>query len=743
MPEILSIGELLDLGNANNSAYIPYSGLEYNASGAISGISGSAIAGGIESSVVSSIVSSMVSGKADQSAVEDCCSAMSAEVSAKLDATASSLFQPSGNYQPSGDYYSATNPSGFITTAELSAYVVESSYSSFTSEVTNNITSISSTVSGLTGDYLEKSASSMFAPSGEYAYESSLSSYLPSSASSNFAPSADYALASSLSSYIPYSSVAGADSKITSINGSAIGGTGSEFTGVVTDETLTGNGLPDSALGVDNYNVLFDSSLYSSLDGDNVTIGVKSGIYQPSGDYYPASNPSGFISSVDLSNYATTGYVDSSVSGKLDSSASTGFYTTDNPSGFITGVDLSNYATTGYVDSSVSGKLDSSASSSFYTTDNPSGFITGVDLSNYATTTYVDSSVSGKQDTLTFAYDDDKISAINGSALAGGGVATGDYYEKSATEIAYGPSATATQSSLSIGLASSNYGSIAINASNYSNFDSSVASVMSVAVGMACNARSQSLSLGRKCSATDKSIAVGDTAVASGASLAFGYSVSASSLSIAAGLDVTANNTAVAFGKYNLRGNGHTSSGDSAAFVIGDGAYNARHDLMLVTKDGEITMYSGTADTVGTGIMSSIRALSANGGGVDAATVSAIASSYQVVSSLGVDGSYTTSINNKYISSTNAFNAEYALRVITGTGANDSAYISSLGGVDSATVSAIASSYVESSASGKLDSSASSSFYTTGNPSGFVDSAYVSAAISATLGDIESALSAL
>ena len=549
MPEILSIGELLDLGNsANMSAYIPYSGLEYNASGAISGISGSAIAGGIESSVVSSIVSSMVSGKADKSAVEDCCSAMSAEVSAKLDATASSLFQPSGNYQPSGDYYSATNPSGFITTADLTDYakesalsskldasassnfapsgdyVFESSYSSFTSEVTNNITSISSTVSGLTGDYLEKSASSMFAPSGEYAYESSLSSYIPESASGKFAPSGDYADASSLSSYIPYSSVAGDDSQITSINGSAIGGTGSEFTGVVTDDTLTGNGLPDSALGVDNYNVLFDSSLYSSLDGNNVTIGVQSGIY--------------------------------------------------------------------------------------------------------ATTGYVDSSVSGKQDTLTFAYDVDKISAINGSALAGGGGATGDYYEKSATEIAYGPSATASQSSLSIGLASSNYGSIAINATNFSVADSAVADGESVAVGQRCTAKSQSLSLGRNCSATAIGIAVGDTAVAVGGSLAFGYDVTAKSLSIAAGLGVTAIQTATAFGKYNLCGNGNTSTGNSAAFVIGDGAYNARHDLMLVTKDGEITMYSGTADTVGTGIMSSIRALSANAGGVDSATVSAIASSY-------------------------------------------------------------------------------------------------------------------
>lgn len=301
MPEILSIGELLDLGNsANMSAYIPYSGLEYNASGAISGISGSAIAGGIESSVVSSIVSSMVSGKADKSAVEDCCSAMSAEVSAKLDATASSLFQPSGNYQPSGDYYSATNPSGFITTADLTDYakesalsskldasassnfapsgdyVFESSYSSFTSEVTNNITSISSTVSGLTGDYLEKSASSMFAPSGEYAYESSLSSYIPESASGQFAPSGSYADSSALTSYIPFSAVSGEDSQITAINGSAIGNTGSEFTGVVTDLSLSGNGLADTPLSVVRMDLDFDTaSLERSLSGNTATISVS------------------------------------------------------------------------------------------------------------------------------------------------------------------------------------------------------------------------------------------------------------------------------------------------------------------------------------------------------------------------------------------------------------------------------------------------------------------------------------
>lgn len=52
------------------------------------------------------------------------------------------------------------------------------------------------------------------------------------------------------------------------------------------------------------------------------------------------------------------------------------------------------------------------------------------------------------------------------------------------------------------------------------------------------------------------------------------------------------------------------------------------------------------------------------------------------------------------------------------------------GGIDSATVSAIASSYAESAASSKLDASASSQFYPTSNPSSFVDSSYVDGAVS-------------
>jgi hypothetical protein len=70
-----------------------------------------------------------------------------------------------------------------------------------------------------------------------------------------------------------------------------------------------------------------------------------------------------------------------------------------NPSGYLTSSDLNGYASEQYVQDYTSGFVDSA-----YVTD------------------YVTSQTSGKQDELTFTYDSsDKISAINGSALAGEG----------------------------------------------------------------------------------------------------------------------------------------------------------------------------------------------------------------------------------------------------------------------------------------------------------------------------------
>jgi hypothetical protein len=96
-----------------------------------------------------------------------------------------------------------------------------------------------------------------------------------------------------------------------------------------------------------------------------------------SGEGYPNSNPSGFITGVDLSSY-----VQNSQTGSFVTTEQTGlFYAASNPSGFITGVDLSSY-----VQNSQTGSFVTTEQTGlFYAASNPSGFITGVDTSNFVT----------------------------------------------------------------------------------------------------------------------------------------------------------------------------------------------------------------------------------------------------------------------------------------------------------------------------------------------------------------------
>lgn len=98
--------------------------------------------------------------------------------------------------------------------------------------------------------------------------------------------------------------------------------------------------------------------------------------------------------------YATTEDVNAATSGKMDASEASAFYPmASNPSGYLTAhQSLAGYATEQYVQDQTSGFVDS-------------GYVSQ----------YVESQVSGKQDQLDFTYDEeDKISAINGSAIAGG-----------------------------------------------------------------------------------------------------------------------------------------------------------------------------------------------------------------------------------------------------------------------------------------------------------------------------------
>lgn len=108
------------------------------------------------------------------------------------------------------------------------------------------------------------------------------------------------------------------------------------------------------------YNSALSSKLdVTSLPQDLVHIGDLTA-YQPAGDYQTAGN---YLSATDSAK----------------------FYPNDNPSGFITGVDLTDYATT----TQLNEKLDKTDSGNFYPMEgNPSGFIDELP-SDLATTGFV------------------------------------------------------------------------------------------------------------------------------------------------------------------------------------------------------------------------------------------------------------------------------------------------------------------------------------------------------------------
>lgn len=337
----------------NISSKIDYSALEYNQQNLITGISGSAIASNAVDP--NEYIPWSASGNFQPSGDY-------------LTASASSLFQPSGDYlsaSESSNYYPMTgNPSGFITDEECqSSYLALSSFSSYSSTVDSSITGISSVVSGVSSTYLEKTASGMFQPSG------------------------DYVSSTDMSAYVPFSGLEHDGSgRITAISGSGV--KGHEYTGinpVWVDNTADQIGVFRKTLAVDETMTAYES-------GDSAVIGVNTAILS---GYAKASSLEDYQLKSAMTAYASVAYVDSGMSGKLDVTASSLFLTS-------LPADL---ATTGDVASAVSGKMDKSASGEFYPmTGNPSGFLTAhQSLAGYATEQYVDSSVSGKLDTT--AYD--------------------------------------------------------------------------------------------------------------------------------------------------------------------------------------------------------------------------------------------------------------------------------------------------------------------------------------------------
>lgn len=315
------------------SAYIPFSGINYNSSNQITGISGSAIYAAIDKDTVSAIASSYaesavssisgwsgyfssISSKVDQSAFDDCCSAVHSALGDKLDKSASGQFAPSGDYaynsslsdyiptsasgmfQPSGDYQSAGDyafNSAVSSKLDASAsgdFVLNSSFSSYSSNVGDIINNMSSSITSI-----ENNITSI---------ENNLSSI-----SSDVSGKVDE---TAMSAWIPYSALDYSGTAISGIGGSSLagmgGGGGADYSGVAPVNVDNDTRL----ISVDHRTLCVDSTMSAYNSGSSAVLGVN-------------------VAGLDLSS-------------KMDASASSLFYSTSNPSGFISGVDLTPYQTT-------------------------------------------------------------------------------------------------------------------------------------------------------------------------------------------------------------------------------------------------------------------------------------------------------------------------------------------------------------------------------------------------------------
>lgn len=338
----LSIGNLL-LGTAMQpgmsaiaSAYaesaassnIPWSALEYSGQ-TITGISGSGIGAQVDpsqfipasassefqpsgdyafNSSVSSIEQNITNIESSITAMSSVVSGLTGEY---IPASASSGFQPSGDYA----YNSAV--SGKADQSALDDCC--SSMSSVVSAVETSITAISSTVSGLTGTYIEQSASGMFAPSGDYAYNSAVSGKLDKSSQ-------------------VVTSTAGGSGMVSAINGSAILDRDTHEGLTALSAEVASSILPMKPL-VEGFGIDLTEgpeSVTISVTGTTGYIPASaSGDFQPksamsaympasaSGDFQQASAMSAYLERSASGMFAPSGdyAYNSAVSGKLDASA--------------------------------------------------------------------------------------------------------------------------------------------------------------------------------------------------------------------------------------------------------------------------------------------------------------------------------------------------------------------------------------------------------------------------------------
>lgn len=317
-------------------------------------------------------------------------------------------YQPSGNYQTAGDYVSSSDLSAYQLTADMTGYLPESASSEFMPATATGLFTGVETDSTLTGNGLSGSALGVVkrelefdsplqtALSGDTAHVSLdtafLSDYQPTSAMSAYATTGDlsskldatasslfqptssmsaYQLTADMTGYLPES----ASSEFMPSSATGL------FTGVVTDSSLSGNGLSSSPLGVSSTELVFNAPLSTSVSGDTAYVDLDTGFVS---SFQPTSAMSDYQTTAGMSAYATTGdLADYQPTSSMSSYQTTADMSAYQPSG--------NYQTAGdYVSSSDLADYQTTAGMSAY---QPSGnyqtagdYVSSSDLADYQTT---------------------------------------------------------------------------------------------------------------------------------------------------------------------------------------------------------------------------------------------------------------------------------------------------------------------------------------------------------------------
>lgn len=590
--------------------------------------------GGIDSATVSAIASSYAESAA----------------SSKLDASASSQFYLTSNPSSFVDSsYVDGAVSGKADASSLTAYALSSDVSGVIDTVSANSANWgdngidSATCSAIASSYAESAASSKLdASASSQFYLTSNPSAFISGVSHDLNLSGDgrttqLGLAKKINIVDEYGNSAHLDPEAFSLIGDnntpvfSADGHGVYVSGVAGNASspyVTEYGLQGLSInGTDTYHGITATATFR-YSGATLREGDDSALLKPTGLTLHTTAGDEVCDASSIVRW-------NSYSGKADGSSMSAYALSSDVSGVIdtvsansaswgdNGVDSATVSAiaSSYAESAVSSKADSSSLSSYAISADVSGVIDTVS-SNSATWgggAYLP--LSATEAAVGSANTSTDISFAQGQQNGAGleSFAQGLYNDAGYGSFAQGSYSVAYSASFAQGLAqggknSAHSGSFAQGAANsasrlsFAQGRSGFAYDESFVQGQFNSASGGSFAQGNSNSASSMSFAQGGSNTASVCSFAQGGSNTANRWSFAQGNHLKANYTAAAFGTYNLACN--SASSDPVAFVIGDGTPDARHDLLLITKDGEIRTYSSTADTTGFPIVSTLKSLS-------------------------------------------------------------------------------------------------------------------------------------